>query len=112
MLLMVSDIAAQQSLFEDILKNNISVRELKARIRKTNAPEIGTEKDVPPAADPEIAMVERELEEALGTKVKVERAGESGKITIAFYSPEELHGIVDRLRERHEGEASSAPEVA
>ncbi|MEK7555143.1 MAG: ParB/RepB/Spo0J family partition protein [Patescibacteria group bacterium] len=104
MLLMVSDMAAQQSLFEDILKSNVSVRELKSRIRKTNERIASSEVAKESGSDPEIALVERELEEALGTRVKVERVGATGKITIAFYSPEELHGIVDRLRERHEPE--------
>jgi len=105
MLLMVSDIAIQQSLFEDILKNNVSVRELKARIRRVKGETETKDASVPADTtnDPEIAMVERELEEALGTKVKVEKVGTSGKITITFYSPEELHGIVSKLRERREG---------
>lgn len=108
MLLMVTDIAAQQSLFEDLMKSSISVRELKSKIRKVTDAGASAGADSAPVKveDPEVVMVERELEEALGTKVKVERAGGTGKITITFYSPEELHGIVERLKERHgEGEA-------
>lgn len=106
LLLMVTDLARQQTLFEEILKNSMSVRDLKARIQKIRG-------DIPStapaeaaalestAADPEAAMAQKELEEFLGAKVKVERAGASGKITITFYSPEEMQGIVNKLLEKN-----------
>jgi ParB family chromosome partitioning protein len=103
MLLMVSDIATQQTLFEDILKNSTSVRELKTKIKKMKGgssvsenPAVGGQATV----DPEMVSAERELEEALGAKVRVEKAGEVGKITITFYSPEELYGIISKLKEK------------
>jgi len=104
LLLTVPDLAQQQTLFEELLRNNLSVRELKSKIRK-----IKGEEDVSGEAalegartpDPEALTVQKELEEYLGAKVKVERAGESGKITISFYSPEELHGIVNKVLEKN-----------
>jgi hypothetical protein len=97
--MMVEDIPQQRSLFEDILRNNLSVREVKTRVRalQQGAPDSDTQgKEL--ATDPEVLSVERELEEALGTKVKVERSGATGKITINFYSPEEFHGILLKLK--------------
>jgi len=102
LLLTVSDIPQQQALFQDILKNNLSVRDLKSRIGtlKNSEKKDGEAVAEGGTPDPEIISAERELEEILGTKVKVERSGAAGKITISFYSPEELHGIVNRLIEK------------
>lgn len=102
LLMSVADLAHQQTLFEDILKNNTSVRELKTKINRLKG-----QPDVPlvdpasaPAGDPETLTMQKELEDFLGAKVKVEKSGETGKITITFYSPEELQSIVSKLREK------------
>ena len=52
-----------------------------------------------PAAvqDPEMRSWQHKLEEKLGTKVKLEKLGERGKIVVEFYSEEELRGILDKL---------------
>jgi len=97
LLLTVPDIAQQQSLFEDLLKNNLSVRELKSRIKKSQQP-IMTEPTAP-SIDPETAAIQQQLEEVLGTKVKLEKNGETGKIVIDFYSPEDLRALLNRLTE-------------
>lgn len=98
LLLTVADLAKQQSLFEDLLQNNVSVRELKSKIRRLKGEEtIESDAQKEGVPDPEAIMMEKELEEFLGAKVKVEKSGATGKITINFYSPEELHGIVNKL---------------
>ncbi len=103
LLLMIPNIKEQESLFNEILTNNLSVRELKARIGVMKASK--DERDVSTQLslhdDPELMSAERELEEILGAKVKVEKSGSSGKITITFYSPEELHGIVNKFTEKN-----------
>ncbi len=105
LLLMIEDIPKQQALFEEIIRNNLSVREVKSKIAilKNEA-----EKAMPHAGDmaqvdPETIALQRELEEALGAKVRVEKAGASGKITINFHSSEELYGLVQKLKEKHGG---------
>ena len=97
LLLTVPDIAQQQSLFEDLLKNNLSVRELKSRIKKSQQP-LMTEPTAP-SIDPETAAIQQQLEEVLGTKVKLEKNGETGKIVIDFYSPDDLRALLNRLTE-------------
>ncbi|MEK7612138.1 MAG: ParB/RepB/Spo0J family partition protein [Patescibacteria group bacterium] len=102
LLLTVTSIAEQQMLFQDLMRNNMSVRDLKARIHslkeKKETSTLG--EDALREKDPEIVLAEREMEEVLGAKVKVERSGATGKITITFYSPEELYGIVSKLKEK------------
>ena len=103
LLLSIPDLAQQQSLFDDLLKNNLSVRELKARIKQSKNPSSPETEPLPAAANPEIIAIQNQLEESLGTKVKIEKNGETGKITIAFYSPEELQGIVKKLASKEDG---------
>jgi len=99
LLLSVTDMMKQQSLFEELLKNNLSVRELKSRIKKINEPLTQSPAaEATATADPETLELEKNLQEILGTKVKVEKRGTSGRIMIDFYSPEELEGILQKLR--------------
>lgn len=103
LLLTVVEISHQQSLFQELLQSNMSVRELRSKIGRLKVapePAEGEASRELPSQDPETIAVQRNLEEFLGAKVKVEKSGESGKITITFYSPEELHGIVNKLLER------------
>ncbi len=119
LLLGVPDIQQQNFLFDDLLRNNLSVRELKSRIDK-----VKQEKAQPASPEalnygvnPELMRLQQELETALGTKVKLEQdgglaeGGQAGKLTIAFYSPEELMNIVQRIIPQAAPEgASLAPE--
>lgn len=92
LLITVAEPAMQQALFEDILRNSLSVRELRSRIKKTTEPVSAPASTTP--KDPELIMLERELEETLGTKVKLARSGAHGTIMIDFYSPEELKNLI------------------
>ncbi len=122
LLLMVSDIKEQQVVFDDLVLNNLSVRELRNRIRtKKEKPADSTASNQTgfrPKSDPEISSLEEQLMEILGTKVRVQSEGDGGKLTINFYSKEELQGIIDKLVQkradsilRKEREAYTAPVV-
>ena len=52
--------------------------------------------DAPPSA--EIAALQRELESALGTPVKVKPNGRGGQIVIDYYSNEELERLIDVMK--------------
>ena len=81
----------QQQLYQNILSSNLSVREaeLKARI---------IAKDRARAAlDPETRMLQERLENALGTRVHIDRKGPKGKISIEFFSEEELKSISEKI---------------
>lgn len=47
--------------------------------------------------DPELASLEERLRQALGTRVQLVRGRRGGRITIHFYSDEELIALVERL---------------
>lgn len=93
LLLMVSNISEQQVIFADLVNSNLSVRELRSRIQEKK--EKLSSPPLPP--DPVLQSIEEQLREILGTKVKLQKEGTGGKLTISFYSPEELQGIIDKL---------------
>lgn len=98
LLLTVEDLKQQQVFFEDLLRSTMSVRELKSRIQTMKVQQPRQELQMAAAfVDPEAESIQKELEGALGTKVRVEKSGETGKLIITFYSPEELRGIVAKL---------------
>ncbi len=113
LLLTVTDQGQQQALFEDLLRNTMSVRELRSRILAVQKPVIkGDAAPTIHVVDAETMSLQRELEGALGAPVKVERAGDSGKLIISFYSPEELRGIVERLRSRQDENLPPSPPLS
>jgi len=98
LLLTIEDPGMQQKLFEDLLKSNLTTRELKHKI---NTVKISKIKEEPRAKtqnfDPELKIIEEKLRLTFGTPVKISRDGQSGKIIIEFYSDEELKNIISKL---------------
>ncbi len=109
LLLMLPDLREQQGLFDDLMRENLSVRELRNRIMtRRNASLVMS--DVVVSTDPETSRVEEQLREVLGTKVKLQKEGEGGKLTINFYSKEELEAIINKLTQvRTELESQQIP---
>jgi len=107
LLLSVDDAALQNEVFEDIVKYNLTVRETDARIRRGKGG--GTTKDSLTQINPEIENLKGMLEEFLGTKVNLQSKGASGRITINFYSPEELEAIVDKVIKQNDNQSPSPP---
>jgi ParB family chromosome partitioning protein len=66
------------------------VREMLERPKQVKAPRGPT--------DPEAAAMENDLRSKLGTKVKVQRSGAAGKITIEFFSQEELQNFLEKIK--------------
>ncbi|MFZ1626988.1 MAG: ParB/RepB/Spo0J family partition protein [Candidatus Moraniibacteriota bacterium] len=93
-LLSIENPEKQRALFDLILKDELTVRETEDKAR-----EVSVRSHLRTARDkaPELAAKEEWLTEQLGTKVKIQTKGKGGKITIEFYSNEELNGILGRL---------------
>lgn len=95
-LMMLNDRPEEQlTLFKEILVKKISVREAE-RIARRIAVEKSRKKELLP--DPEIMEIEERLQDALGTRVHIEKKEVGGKIMIDFFSPEDLHNILDMLK--------------
>ena len=80
-----------------VLDRHLSVRHTEDAARHLQA-EAAAEPAAKPAPDIHAAALERDLQAMLGTKVALSRAAKGGKLTIWFYSDEELDGIVGRLK--------------
>jgi ParB family transcriptional regulator, chromosome partitioning protein len=84
----------QQTLFKEIVYRKITVREAE-RIARRIAVERARKKDLLP--DPELIQIEQKLREALGTRVHIEPKETGGKITIDYFSNDDLTVIMDVL---------------
>lgn len=88
----------QQVLFKEIVYKKISVREAE-RIARRIAVERVRKSELLPT--PEARGMEDELEERLGTRVHIERKADGGRITIDFFSDDDLNDIISLLRSRN-----------
>jgi ParB family transcriptional regulator, chromosome partitioning protein len=86
----------QIALYELIVSQAMTVRQVEDKVREmlerpkqVKAPRGPT--------DPEAAAIENDLRSKLGTKVSVKKSGEAGKITIEFFSQEELQAFMDKI---------------
>ena len=81
----------QTQLYQNILIQSLSVRDAERAARN-----IARER-VRASLDPETRMLQEKLENALGTRVNIERRGPKGKISIEFFSEEELKSISEKI---------------
>jgi ParB family chromosome partitioning protein len=97
-LLSVADPATQRAALDETLSKGLSVRELQTTLAAYQSGEpMGSAVMVREQYDPEAEFVRQRLEEALGARVKVVKKGRKGKITINFFSDEELNSIMKRF---------------
>ena len=81
-----------------VIKRGLSVRQTEELVRRLRT--------APPSAkatrtsSPETRALETEFAQALGTKVSLTRSKKGGRLTIHFYSEEELQGLYDLLIQR------------
>ena len=91
-LMMLTDRPEEQStLFKEIMFKRLTVRETEMIARKI-AVEKARKKER--AFDPEMLEIEQRLSETFGTRVSIEQKQKGGKITIDFFSPEDLKAIM------------------
>jgi ParB family chromosome partitioning protein len=100
LLLQVDDIARQKDLFYSILADKPSVRALKQRIKDFSSPRIEVR-----SVDPTLDAIKSRLEEILGTRVDIKTEGDKGKITINFYSSEELSSLIEKLVKQNDNQS-------
>lgn len=83
----------RREIFAQMLSGNMTVRQAEAKAGVKNRKNSG-------AKDPNIAALEAELREKLGTKVVIEMQGGTGKVVVHFYSREDLKELIDRFTGR------------
>jgi len=94
-ILAIENTEKQRALFEMILKDNLTVRQTEDKVKEvtvtTHQRKLGS------SASP-FQVEEETLAASLGTKVSIKKSGNGGKITIDFYSREELDSIVNKFQ--------------
>ncbi len=90
-LLAERDPVKRQALFEAILTGTMTVRDVELKI--SSSVSALTRR----AKNPNLAAHEKALREALGTRVDIQERGGKGKITLSFYSKQELLDLIHRL---------------
>ena len=96
LLMLIDRPEEQKVLFQDIILRKMNVRdaELAARkiaierVRKFNA-----------SLDPEICALEEKFAQSLGTRVKIEKKENGGKLMIEFFSNDDLQDILNLLNQ-------------
>lgn len=87
-------------MYQTIQDQGWNVRQVEAKVR-----EITVKRRIDAATpDPKLMALETELRGKLGAQVKIQRQGRGGKITIDFFSDEDLDEIMNRIAEQKAGE--------
>jgi ParB family chromosome partitioning protein len=91
----------QAWLARSFVRDGVTVRGAEAAastIREAGRGTISAKKTHGTASSGELAAVQRGLEQALGTPVRIKPAGAGGQIVIEYYSAEELARLVDQIK--------------
>ncbi|MCG6871030.1 MAG: ParB/RepB/Spo0J family partition protein [Gammaproteobacteria bacterium] len=89
---------AQRRLAREVVAKGLSVRETEQLVRRQDG-DVRKKKKPPRATrDPNLARLEEDLSDRLGTRVRVQHAARGGKLVIDYHSLDELEGILERIR--------------
>ncbi len=87
----------QKKMFDLVVKKGLSVRELEDLVRSGGKDSAGRTK-TRKTRDHEVAALEEQLQNALGTKVSIHARKKKGKIVIEYYSLDDLDRIIAKLK--------------
>jgi hypothetical protein len=91
-LLMLTDRKEEQeTLFKEIIFKKLNVREAESIARGIAVDRARK------LADPELVELEDKFKESLGTRVRIMKNENGGKLTIDFFSPDDLRELLDKL---------------
>ncbi|MCD4780133.1 MAG: ParB/RepB/Spo0J family partition protein [Candidatus Omnitrophica bacterium] len=97
-LLALESFVDKKAIFDEILKKNLSVREVELFVQRKNQKLLRPAKRVP-QKDSDILHLEDDLQKSLGTKVSiVSNKKKKGKIVIEYYSLDDLDRILTRIK--------------
>ncbi|EKD58723.1 MAG: hypothetical protein ACD_56C00061G0005 [uncultured bacterium] len=83
----------QRAMYELILSNNLTVRQVEEKSKEASVRSYQRKSNT----DPEMRALENTLVEALGTKVKISKSGDKGRIVIEYYSQEDLDSLLGKI---------------
>jgi len=97
-LLMLTDRPEEQDVvFREILLKKLSVREVERIVRKIATDKV--RKKIPGEFDIGLIELEKKFTETLGTRVQILKTDFGGKLTIDYFSEEDLESILKRIKD-------------
>jgi ParB family transcriptional regulator, chromosome partitioning protein len=87
----------QDRVLDSVIGQELSVRQTEELVRRLREPKPQPAEPSARNSDPDLERVEEDLRRALGTKVSLARSRRGGRITIEYYSDEELGRLYERL---------------
>lgn len=93
----IADAATQQKIADECVRLGYSVRALESRIKNLDADKPKKPKKAKKALTPVLSDLEEGFRERLGTKVKIAGSEKRGKITIEYFSEDDLQRIYEVL---------------
>ena len=94
LLMLIDRPAEQNTLFKEVMYKKLTVREAESIARRIAVEKVRKMKDL----NPQMIELERELTEILGTRVHIEQSEVGGKVTIDYFSPEDLNSIIEHIQ--------------
>lgn len=86
---------AQAAVLQNVLANDLSVRQTEALVRRYSGERPAVTKRAEPS--PEIQALEERLRDSLGTRVTLRHGKKGGTLVIHYYSNEELDGLISQI---------------
>ncbi len=102
LLLSLESPSGQKEMFREILSRNLTVRQLRQKI-KDDAKPLADNRDnqeksfLDEAEYFELKAIEEQLKEFLNAPVKIHKKGQSSNIVISFYSQEEIYNFIEKV---------------
>ncbi len=94
-LLGLTSAQAQAAVLQNVLANDLSVRQTEELVRRYSGERPVSVKKPEPA--PEIQALEARLRDSLGTRVTLRHGKKGGTLVIHYYSDEELDGLISQI---------------
>jgi len=96
-LLMLNDRPEEQDvIFREILLKKMSVREVERIVRKIATDKV--RKKTAGDLDSNLIEFEKQFTETLGTRVQIQKTDFGGKLTIDYFSVEDLEGMLEKMK--------------
>jgi ParB family chromosome partitioning protein len=97
-LITIEDESLQNTLWDKIVKNSLSVRDVERLVKQSNKKDI---KQKPQQQEKSVYLLELEekLRSVYGTQVRIKLGKRGGSIEIEFYSEEELERLVEMMQQ-------------
>ena len=97
LLMLIDRPEEQKVLFQDIMLKKMNVREAEQAARKIAIERV---RKFDANLDPEISALEEKFAETLGTRVKIEKKENGGKLLIEFFNNSDLEDILNKIQNK------------